>query len=132
MADVVEILRSEIERRKAEIEALETSLKVLTGSAQKQKPKQLALPAPEATREGNYTVNGLDLSLGRRELAVFEAISGADDCIPAEQLMPLCKDNRGYVQQTISTLNKKLKPCGAEILFFRGEGYRLQNIGGRE
>lgn len=129
MSDAVQVIEREIAKRQAEIEALQLALKALTGKAPSpQKPKQLALPAPKAVTEGNFTVNGVDLHLGRRELVVIEAIAAAEDCIQIEQLMPLCKDKRLYVQQTVSTLNKKLKAAGAHIVHFKGEGYRLQNI----
>lgn len=128
MSEAVQVIRREIAKREAEIEALQLALKALTGSATRSKPKQPSTPVPKADPEGNFTVNGTDLHLGRRELAVIEAIAAAEDCIPAEQLTPLCKDKRLYVQQTVSTLNKKLKAAGAHIVHFKGHGYRLQNI----
>lgn len=131
MSEAIDTIQREIAKRRAEIEGLELALKVLTSNAPKE--KQRALPPPMAPAssgmaEGNFTVNGVDLRLGKRELAVIEAIAAVEDCIPAEQLEPFCNGKRNYVSQTIWSLNKKLKATGAEIVFFKGEGYRLQNI----
>lgn len=137
MTDVVEVLQREIDKRKAEIEALEASLKVLTGGKAKAKVKQLALPAPakaekaelKAKSEGNFEVNGVELDLTEKELAVANALNEAEDCCSVDYLTDLC-GNRQNMHNRVFTLNKKLKAAGAEILYFKGDGYRLQNIEG--
>lgn len=126
MNEAIEVIQREIAKRRSEIDALEIALKALSGDV-----KQLALPAPATPAEGgtgNFTVNGIDLQLGKRELAVIEAIAAVEDCMAVEELQPLCGGKRNYVSQTVWSLNKKLKAAGAEIEFFKGEGYRLQNI----
>lgn len=133
MADVVEVLQREIDKRKAEIEALEASLKVLTGSAPKQKAKQLSLPAPEkpapkVSGEGNFEVNGVDLVLTDGELPIAEALAAAEDCCSVDFLEQLCGGNRQTLHNRIYSLNQKLKAAGAHVVHFKGEGYRLQNI----
>lgn len=135
MSNVVEVLQREIDRRKAEIEALEVSLKVLTGSAAKQKAKQLALPspikpAPKAAGEANFEVNGVDLVLTDHELPIANALAEAEDCCSIDLLEEMCGGKRQNLHNRIYSLNQKLKAAGAHIVHFKGEGYRLQNIEG--
>lgn len=133
MSDSIKFLEREIAQRKAEIEALQTALAVLAG---KSRPGMQRTTPPAPTRKpaekrgegGILTVNGVDLELTAREFAVANAINDADDAMPAEQLDPLCGGKRNQVQQAVCSLNKKLKPAGANIVFFKGEGYRLQNM----
>jgi hypothetical protein len=134
MSNVVEVIQQEIEKREAEIDALKATLKVLTGSMPKtkQKTRQIALPSPEkpepkSAGDGNYTVNGTDMVLTENELQIATALSEADDCCSVDYLTDLC-GNRQNLHNRVYSLNKKLKAAGAEIQFFKGEGYRLQNI----
>lgn len=137
MSEAVQVIEREIAKRQAEIAALQMALDALTGRAPAApRSKQLALPPPQkpARRRspegegGTFTVNGVDLKLTAREFAVANAINDAEDCLPAEQLEPLCGGKRNLVQQCVCALNKKLRPAGAHIEHFKGEGYRLQNI----
>ena len=97
-------------------------------------PAQRNQPEEQATGAGRrvYTINGHDISLGAKMFAVLDAINEAEDCQPIEKLQPIFDGNKLYVQQAVSALNKKLRPAGAEIVHFKGEGYRLQNLGGTE
>lgn len=128
----IEFLKEEIARRQREIETLTAALGILQGHPHAE-PSQKLLPPPPAAREakgsmGVYTVNGHDLRLGAKAFAVLEAINEAEDCCPLETLLPIFDGNKLYVQQTVSVLNKKLREAGAEIVHFKGEGYRLQMI----
>lgn len=130
MTDVVEVLQREIDKRKAEIKALEATVLVLTGGGATS--SKLALPAPgkpqsKANGEGNFEVNGVDLVLTANELQLAEALNDVEDCCSVDYLTDLC-GNRQNLHNRVYTLNKKLKAAGAEIQFFKGEGYRLQNI----
>jgi hypothetical protein len=133
-----DVLRQEIARRREEIAVLEKALGVLEADS-----SPLQLPAPsrepgssgaayEAGGTGIFSVNGHDLRLGAKMFAVLEAINEAEDCCPLETLLPLAGGNKVYLHQYTSALNKKLRPAGAEIVFFKGEGWRLQNIEGEE
>lgn len=134
MSEAVQVIEREIAKRRAEIEALEASLKVLTGGTVKQKPKQLALPAPakktspKKEGDGNFSVNGVDLYLTDFELPIATTLAEAEDCCTVDLLQEICGGNRQTLHNRIYSLNQKLKTAGAHIVFFKGEGYRLQNI----
>lgn len=128
MSDALQILKHEISRRQAEIEALQKAVDVLTGS-EASTPKPLSSSAKqERGSGGTLTVNGVDVDLTAREMRVATALEAAGDCVPAAELAPLTSGNNKYLQTCIWVLNKKLRPAGAEIVHFKGEGYRLQNI----
>lgn len=140
-ATSVDFLKAEIARRQSEIEVLQGALEILTGGAAqkpKQKPRQLALPAPaekparkaEPTAKGdeNFEVNGLNLVLTAHELELANALAEAEDCCSVDYLTELCGGKRQNLHNRVFSLNQKLKAAGAHIVFFKGEGYRLQNI----
>lgn len=129
MSEAVDVIKREIARRQTEIAALTAALNALLGSV----PQETRRKAPRAPKEGDasinvFTVNGHDIRLGRKAFAVLETVNGAEDCCSLETLLPIFDGNRVYVQQAVSVLNKKLRGAGAEIVWFKGEGYRLQNI----
>lgn len=141
MSEAAEVIKLEIARREAEISTLQLALDVLTGNAPQKtapEPKQLALPAPKGHSPrgrplkddggGIFTVNGVDIELGARAFALATMINDAEDCAPVEQLDAIFGGVRNLTHQCVCVLNKKLKAAGAEIVHFKGEGYRLQNI----
>lgn len=143
MSEAVEVIRHEIARREAEISALQIALDALTGKTPERpaaKTKRLlALPAPSKPKKprkarqetgegGTFTVNGVEFELGGRLFAVANALDEAEDCVPAARLDALCGGKRAGVTQAIFYLNKQFRSAGAQIVHFRGEGYRLQNI----
>lgn len=130
MSEAVQVIEREIAKRKSEIEALQLALKALTGKSQPApKPKHLALPAPvKLAGDSNFTVNGVDLVLTDHELPIANALAEAEDCCSVDFLEQLCGGKRQNLHNRIYTLNQKLKPTGAHIVHFKGEGYRLQNI----
>jgi hypothetical protein len=145
MTEAIEVIRREIAKREAEIAALNMALEALSGKAPAKASQQLLLPAPKgkkatkrsaAPREGGggagvFEVNGRDVKLGPTSYAIMEKVSQADDCCPKEDLIPLCSGGANQVSAYVAQLNKRIRPAGAEIVHFKGEGYRLQNIGGR-
>lgn len=133
MSEAIEILKREIAKRQAEIDALQTSLDILSGKAPLT-GKQL--PAPEKRRRqrtddaegGTFTVNGIDLDLTAGEWPVANAINDSEDCCSVDLLQDLCGGKLQNVHNRIYSINQKLKTAGAHIVHFKGEGYRLQNI----
>ena len=135
-AAAIEIIESELTKYRGVVSTLEKALALLKDNSVDvaPQPKQKLLAPPEKPQPkgragtGVFAVNGVDFTLGAKPFALIEAIAGADDCIPIEQLQPIFGGSRLYVQQCVSALNKKLRTAKAEIVHFRGEGYRLQNI----
>ncbi len=77
-------------------------------------------------------VNGLDLELTARELAVLEALLRRPRALTSkEQLFESLyswdsEANLSAVEVHVSRLRKKLEPAGVAIRMFRGLGYRLE------
>lgn len=142
MSDAVQVIQREIAKRQAEIEALQTSLDILNRSSGD--TTQAQLPAPKATQHavpvpalraappvndgGTFTVNGVDVHLTAAEWPVANAIADAVDCCSTDLLEELCGGKRQNVQNRVFSINQKLKPAGARLVFYKGEGYRLENI----
>lgn len=146
MTEAIDVLKREIAKREAEIGVLTAALDALLGRVPAKAPKQLMLPAPKGkptkkkraahrsedkAAAGVFEVNGRDVKLGPASYAIMEKVAQADDCCPREDLAPLCSGGANQVSTYVAQLNKRIRPAGAEIVHFKGEGYRLQNIGGR-
>lgn len=143
-SDAIDILKREIAKRQAEIGVLNMALEALSGKAPEQPSQQLMLPAPnkragkkkpaaakgETSGLGVFEVNGREVKFGPTSFAIMEKVAQADDCCPKDRLIPLCGGKADNVCTYIKNINGKLKSAGAEIVHFKGEGYRLQNIGG--
>lgn len=129
MTDIITRIRAEIAKHEGDIERLKEALAVL------ESPHKLA-PTKKSGRKGRgdhmlvgtYTVNGVDLHLGAVQFNVLETLDKAEDCVQRSVLEPFCNGDRKALHQAIFQLKAKLKPAGATIEFFKGEGYRLQNI----
>lgn len=137
MDEAVQFIQHEIAKRQAEIGALQLALNALTGPkaeppGAKFKRWMNSVDAKKSTSEANesgtFTVNGVDFELGPKTFPLAKAIGEAEDCVPTAQLATMFGGNQQYVRVAVSVLNKRLKAAGAQIVHFRGEGYRLQNI----
>lgn len=143
--EAIDVIQREIAKREAEIDALNLALEALAGKPAAKSSRQLLLPAPKGKkakkraaapreadgRSGVFEVNGQDVKLGRISYAIMERVAHADDCCPKEDLATLCSGGAKHVATYVAQLNNRIRAAGAEIVHFKGEGYRLQNIGGR-
>jgi hypothetical protein len=138
----IQSLKAEIARRQGEIETLEAALAMLAGEPEpKTRKKMLALPAPERKPAGKkrranpgngrasetVDVNGVDVACTADQLKMIEELTAAEDCAPAGQLMKLIGGDLKRLQSQIYLTNKRLMPAKARIVYFPGDGYRLQN-----
>lgn len=142
MSTAVDIIKAEIAQRQREIEALQISLAILTRKsgdapvARQPSPNAAQLPvpaapqrvAPEINEGGTFTVNGVDLQLTAGEWPVANAIADAEGCCSTDLLEELCGGKRQNVQNRVFSINQKLKAAGARLVFYKGDGYQLENI----
>lgn len=129
MSKSAEFIRAEIAKRENEIKGLRMALEILEDA-----PPRAAAKKPgrkgrgDHMKYGTYTVNGVDLHLGKVQFCLLEKLDHAEDCVPRDTLEAVCDGDRKALHQAIFNLKTKLKPAGATIEWFDGEGYRLQNI----
>lgn len=138
-------------RLEAELEALRLTRAVLARLAPDagRKPKQL-LPAPPgqargqalrkkrrkktkrvrepSVEQGLYEVNGRDIKVSERQLAVLELLNEAPEgeCIPFDRLLPLYDNKKALFYAEMQQLKKKLRPAKSTIGNVRGQGCRLE------
>lgn len=75
-------------------------------------------------------VNGVMLPVGTKQAVALRLLgeTPAPACVPEAALRAVFGGTIGNYTTSISKLRAKLKAANAEIVFFRGEGYRLQVV----
>lgn len=129
MNDIATQIRAEIAKHESEIKRLKEALAIIESPHKSAYSKKSGHKSRgEHMLVGTYTVNGVDLHLGTVQFNILETLDKAEDCVQRSALEPFCNGDRKALHQAIFQLKAKLKPAGATIEFFTGEGYRLQNI----
>ena len=124
----------EIERARAKVTALEAELEQARRALAVLEEIAAASPPledgahPRSRQKFVTEIMGVEIEVGAKPAAVIDLLRqlGDDEYAPTSVVRTIFGGTKSNVNSSIKKLRKNLAKTGAEIVFFKGQGYRLQ------